>query len=252
MSVRICTILVQYLLRYDPLNPGVVVVLANSLGPIIGGVFTQTIGWRWWVLALLLSRFHIPRSGMRNSELSPDIRCFYINLPLSALSLILVTFLLPLRHVKGSVMSKLRRLDYYGSILTLAWAVAVLLALSWAGNQYPWVSIPVLLPLCLGIALLGLFIYIEIKVMPLPLIPFHILRNKTVAATMVATLFSGFAFYSTLYYLPQYFQIVRGASAIRSGVLILPLVLVQTTAAFFSGFLVSRTGEFYSFGAFVQ
>lgn len=185
----------------------------------------------------------LPRCLLHSKAVSLTFQ--YINLPLSALSLVLVTFLLPLRRVKGSIMSKLRRLDYYGSFLTLAWAISFLLALSWAGNQYPWVSVPVLLPLILGLVLLGAFILVEIKLVPLPLIPFHILKIPTVAATMLATLFSGFGFYSSLYYLPQYFQIVRGESAIQSGVLILPLVLVQTCAAFGSGFLVSKTGDYW-------
>ena len=164
---------------------------------------------------------------------------------MTALSIVLVFFLLPLRKVKGSVVTKIRQIDFIGSALTLAWAVLVLLALSWAGNQYAWDSAAVLAPLFIGLALLAGFIFIEIKVIPLPLIPFYILRNMTVTACMLTTFANGAAFYATLYYLPTFFQVVRGASAIRSGVLLLPLVIVQTVCAFVAGIIVSKTGDYW-------
>lgn len=164
---------------------------------------------------------------------------------MTAVSIVLVFFLLPLRRVKGSVIKKIRQVDFLGSALTLAWAVLVLLALSWGGNQYGWSSPSVLAPLIIGLALLAVFIYIEIKVIPLPLIPFYILKDKTVSACMLTTLANGCAFYATLYYLPTFFQVVRGASAIRSGVLLLPLVIVQTVCAFIAGLLVSKTGDYW-------
>jgi hypothetical protein len=164
---------------------------------------------------------------------------------MTALSIVLVFFLLPLRRVKGSVVTKIRQIDFIGSALTLAWAVLVLLALSWAGNQYAWDSAAVLAPLFIGLALLAVFIVIEIKVIPLPLIPFYILRNMTVSACMLTTFANGCAFYATLYYLPTFFQVVRGASAIRSGVLLLPLVIVQTLCAFVAGIVVSKTGDYW-------
>jgi MFS family permease len=197
---------------------GAFVALANSLGPILGGLFTQKASWRW---------------------------CFWINLPLSALSLLVIIVLLPLRRVKGGIVGKLKAIDWYGSVLTITWAVLVLLGLSWAGNEYPWASAAVLAPLIIGLALLGVFLLVEWKLVALPLVPLRIFRNSTVAAGMAATLFSGMIFYSTLYYLPTYFQIVRGASPIRSGVLILPLVCVQTVTSFSSGLLVSKTGDYW-------
>jgi hypothetical protein len=120
-----------------------------------------------------------------------------------------------------------------------------LLGLSWAGNQYPWVSAAVLAPIIIGLALLGVFLFVEWKVVRLPLIPLRIFRNKIVAAGMLITWLSGFSFYATLYYLPTYFQVVRGESPIRSGVLLLPLVTVQTVTAFASGIIVSKTGDYY-------
>lgn len=74
----------------------------------------------------------------------------YINLPLTALSMLVVIFFLPLKHVKGNIRDKLRKVDYYGSGLTLAWAILILLAISWGGTQYSWSSAAVLAPLLIG------------------------------------------------------------------------------------------------------
>ncbi len=171
--------------------------------------------------------------------------CFYINIPLTVAAIVLIIFLLPLRRVKGSVWVKLRQLDWYGSILTLAWAVLVLLAVSWAGSRYAWNSAPVLAPLIIGIALLVAFLYVETKLVPLPLVPMYIFKDGTVAAAMATTLSSGIVFYCCLYFLPTFYQVVKGTSAIRSGVLILPLITVQTVCSFGSGMLVSKTGDYW-------
>jgi MFS family permease len=197
---------------------GCVMAAAMSAGPIIGGVFTESIGWRW---------------------------CFYITLPISGVSIIIVIFLLPLKRVKGGILKKLRMLDWWGSVLTIAWSILVLLAFSFAGSTYGWKSPAVIAPLVIGIMLLGVWLYVEARVVALPLVPLRIFRIMTVSAMMTTTLFSGMVFYATLYYLPTYYQVVRGESAIRSGVLLLPLVTVQTVTSFVTGFVQSKTGDYW-------
>ncbi|ORX36039.1 major facilitator superfamily domain-containing protein [Kockovaella imperatae] len=197
---------------------GGVVACSNALGPLLGGIFTESVSWRW---------------------------CFYINLPLTGFAALIVFFVLPLKRVNGSVVEKLRKLDWYGSVLTLAWAVLVLVALSWAGNKYAWDSAGVLAPLIIGVCLLGVFIYVEARLVPLPLISFRIFKTPTVSACMCTSFFNGVSFYGTLYYLPQYYQIVRGDSAIRSGVLLLPLILTQTVTSFTTGYVQSKTGDYW-------
>jgi predicted MFS family arabinose efflux permease len=171
--------------------------------------------------------------------------CWWLIMPITFLAFIIIYFLLPLKHVSGSYASKLRQVDWYGSFLTLAWAVLVLVALSWAGTEYSWSSAAVLAPLLIGIALLGVFLWVELKVVKLPLIPLYIFQDKTVIGGMAITFLSGIGFYVSLYYLPQYFQQVRGLSAIRSGVLVLPLSVVQTVCVFIAGYSTSKTGDYW-------
>jgi hypothetical protein len=165
-------------------------------------------------------------------------------MPIIAIAFALILYLLPLKRVTGSYRVKLGQIDWLGSVLTLAWVMLVLVALSWAGSQYSWDSAAVLAPLILGIALLGAFLYTEAHVR-LPLIPLYIFRDSTVSAGMATTFFSGIAYYGVMYQLPQYFQQVHGASAIRSGLLVLPLTCVQTVWTFGAGFLTSKTGDYW-------
>jgi hypothetical protein len=163
---------------------------------------------------------------------------------LTSLAIAIIVLLLPLKKVEGQVLVKLKQLDVYGSIITLAWACLVLLGLSWAGVEYSWASAAVLAPLLVGLTLLGVFILIEAKLVALPLIPMYIFRDPTVAASMATSFANGAAFFASLYYLPQYLQVVRGDTPIRSGVLLLPLTLVQTAFSVISGYLVAKTGDY--------
>lgn len=155
-----------------------------------------------------------------------------------------VLFLLPLKAVRGNTLSKLRAVDWIGSILTLLWATLILIGLSWAGTQYAWSSPAVLVPIILGFALLAIFLFVETHV-ALPIIPLYIFKSSTVSASMASTFFSGAAFFSLLYYLPTYLQVVHGVSPIRSGILTLPLATTQTALAFVAGFIASKTGDYW-------
>ncbi|KAJ5645978.1 hypothetical protein N7490_002350 [Penicillium lividum] len=196
---------------------GVVVALSNSIGPLIGGLFTEKVSWRW---------------------------CFYINIPLTGISILVVLLVLPLKRVKGDMKARFKQIDYLGCITMLIAAVLILLPISWGGTKYAWSSAGVIAPLIIGVVFLGIFILVEIKFAELPLIPMHIFKNSTVAGASIGAFFTGFMFYANLYYLPQFFQVVYSASPIKSGVLLLPLVVIQCVVSFTSGFLISKTGNY--------
>ncbi|KAJ5729429.1 uncharacterized protein N7483_003937 [Penicillium malachiteum] len=196
---------------------GVVVALSNSIGPLIGGLFTEKVTWRW---------------------------CFYINIPLTSISILVVLLVLPLKRVKGNVKARFKQIDYLGCITMIISAVLILVPISWGGTKYAWSSAGVIAPLVLGIVFFGLFILVELKFATLPLIPMHIFKNSTVSGALIGAFFTGCMFYANLYYLPQFFQVVYSASPIKSGVLLLPLVVTQCIVSFTSGFLVSKTGNY--------
>ncbi|CAK7223865.1 hypothetical protein SEUCBS140593_005377 [Sporothrix eucalyptigena] len=196
---------------------GGVVALANSLGPLVGGAFSEKVSWRW---------------------------CFYINIPLSSIAILVVAFVLPFKKVTGDIKGKLAKIDYVGCFFMITSAILILLALSWSGTSYPWNSAGSIAPLVIGGVLAAFFVIVEMKFVILPLIPMHIFKIPTVAGANIGAFFTGFMFYCNLFYLPQFYQVVRGVSPIRSGVLLLPLVLVQTVTSFTAGALVSKTGNY--------
>ncbi|KZO95510.1 MFS general substrate transporter [Calocera viscosa TUFC12733] len=196
---------------------GGVVAMGNSIGPVIGGVFTTKATWRW---------------------------CFWLGVPLAGVAIVVVIFLLPLRRVKGDMKTKLKQVDYLGTVLSLMGTMGILLPLSWGGTSFPWSSAAVIAPLILGALFIGVFLIVEWKFAKIPNIPIEIFGNKTVCGVQIATFLSGCAFYVQLYYLPQYFQVVKGFSSLQSGIQLLPLIVVQTVFSFSSGLIVSLSGKY--------
>lgn len=123
---------------------GGVVALANSMGPLIGGAFSEKISWRW---------------------------CFYINIPLSSIAILVVAFVLPFKKVTGDIRGKLAKIDYVGCFFMFTSAILILLALSWGGTAYAWSSAGSVAPLVIGAVLAVVFVVVEMKFARLPLIP---------------------------------------------------------------------------------
>ncbi|GAA5975695.1 hypothetical protein JCM10908_005247 [Rhodotorula pacifica] len=198
----------------------ITIAVGNGVGPIIGGVLSQKVSWRW---------------------------AFWMNLPIGGVCLAIIVLFLPLKAVHGSIKEKLKKIDYGGALLTVAASVLVILPLNWGGTSFPWVSGPVLGCLLSGVAAFGLFFVWEWKVAKIPVVPPYIFKNPTVAAIFLVTLLAGGVILSQIYYLPQYFQIARGASPIRSGVLVIAQFLSTTFFVFVSGQCIARTGEYKPF-----
>ncbi|RDX47549.1 MFS general substrate transporter [Lentinus brumalis] len=196
---------------------GVVVAFGFAVGPLLGGVLAEKAGWRW---------------------------CFWVTLPVSACALAFVMFVIPLKPVEGDIWKKLAAMDYLGAALTLAGCTLVILPLIWGGVTFPWSSPVVLAPLCSGGLVVALFCLWEWKGARLPIVPMYIFKRVTVIGVYITMLVNGFVFYSSLFYLPQYFQVALGYSAVRSGVFLLPVLVSQTLASFISGQLITWTGRY--------
>ncbi|KAH8922708.1 MFS general substrate transporter [Atractiella rhizophila] len=196
---------------------GVTIAFANGVGPTLGGVLAEKATWRW---------------------------SFFINLPLSIIASLVVIFALPLRHVKGEFKEKLLKIDYGGSILITCGSVLLLLSLNWGGVEYPWDSGIVLGILVASIGIFAIFLMWEWKAARIPIIPLRIFRNATISGVLATSLGNGHIFYTSLFFVPQLYQVLRGYSPITSGLLLLPLMSIQAVASLVSGLIVSRTGRY--------
>lgn len=159
--------------------------VGTVVGPVLGGVFTEYVSWRW---------------------------VFYINLPLSAVSLLLLVLFLRVTHPRssGTVWQQLRRVDLVGNAILTAAVISVLLALTWAGTAYAWSSWRVLVPLILGLAGLFLFyIHQTSRFCSEPSIPLQLFASATAMCALWIAFIQSVLLYWVGYFLPVYFQVLK-------------------------------------------
>ncbi|CAG8683471.1 14200_t:CDS:2 [Cetraspora pellucida] len=140
-----------------------------------------------------------------------------------------------------SFYEKLKRIDWLGSLLITCSMMAFLLPLSWGGVTYAWNSPIIISLLVVGVILLALFIYVEGFVVTEPLAPGHLFKDRSIVACFAVNYCLGMIFFSVIYFLPIYFEIVNEDSATMSGVKLLPYIVGAVITVLLSGFIISHT-----------
>ncbi|PLB53453.1 MFS general substrate transporter [Aspergillus steynii IBT 23096] len=198
-----------------------VFAISNLLGPILGGVIVDHTTWRW---------------------------IFYINIPLSAISFLILFCVMPATGQFKFNRETLGRLDVIGSFLSVCWLIPLLFALQEGGSHYPWSSKEVIGSLVGGIVALIVFVAYETWLQRQnsarePIFPIRFLGDPMQGLLLLNVLFTGFAFYTSIILLPQRFQAVNGVSASRAGVLLLTLTLVLPFFSLVAGAILSKKPE---------
>ncbi|XLP05247.1 MDR family MFS transporter [Microbacterium sp. HA-8] len=190
---------------------GAVMALATVGGPLLGGVITDGIGWRW---------------------------NFFVAIPFAIAALVILQRTL---HITRTRRERVR-IDYLGIVL-LATSVSLLLVwITNAGDTYSWWSVET--ALMAGGALLAavLFIVVELRSSE-PLIPLSMFRNRTFTLSVIASIATGVAMFGTSVFLSQYMQMARGATPTEAGLMTLPMIGGLLLTSILVGQLISRYGH---------
>ncbi|KAI5863003.1 MFS general substrate transporter [Durotheca rogersii] len=199
---------------------GLMFGVGATVGPLMGGVFTDLITWRW---------------------------CFWINLPVGAATMVVMVLVYhprPRARHQRTVFSRLIDLDLVGNIILLSSAVMLFLALEYTLTGAAWSSASVIGLLCgAGVTTMVLVVWLWWK-KDSALIPPAIIKQRTVAASCLMAFFTYGALLIHTYFLPLWFQAILDFSAIKSGVAMIPYFVANALFSVISGVFVSAVGYF--------
>ncbi|KAK6877811.1 Citrate exporter 1 [Candida tropicalis] len=196
--------------------------IGNAIGPFLMGAFIKTSSWRSY---------------------------YYFLAPLGFMVNVIFYFCLNNNSKKlNQVVSrkeKFKNIDYFGILIASASLTLLLIPLNGGGSTYPWDSKIVIIMFTLGGSLMILFLVIEWKFAKLPMIPLRLFKSKSLCLLYFATFCFGAAYFSFTYYMPYYFQIIKGKDEIQTAIFVLPLVLTQAGGSIISGQIITRTGHYF-------
>ncbi|KAI9148090.1 MFS general substrate transporter [Paramyrothecium foliicola] len=197
--------------------------IGRSCGGPLGGYLAQTLGWRWSFLVqcpAVFFAFTLVAIKLSEPEEASLTEGEY-NKP----------------------MAKLKRIDFLGTILLVAFIVAILLALNLGGTSYPWGSAPIIGLFASSVVLALLFAYVELRVAKEPIYPLYLFGIRDVILSYLIIAVQSFAQTMLMFTIPLYFQVTKSVTPAQAGSYLVPSVLGNTIGGLVTGHYITRTGN---------
>jgi EmrB/QacA subfamily drug resistance transporter len=192
---------------------GGVMALATVGGPLLGGVIVDTswLGWRW---------------------------CFYVGVPFAVVALVLLQKTLHLKTVRRPDA----QVDYLGATLIAAGVSVLLIWVTFVHHNFAWLSWQTAAMVGGAVVLLALAVWVESRVKE-PIVPLSIVVQRTPALAILASAAVGMAMFGGAVFLGQYFQIGRGYSPTKAGLMTIPMMAGVLIASTVAGLLITKSGK---------
>ncbi|KAG0291872.1 hypothetical protein BGZ96_004774 [Linnemannia gamsii] len=194
-----------------------VFAISALVGPVMGGAFVDKVSWRW---------------------------CFFIQIALAVITVPTLAVMLKLPRPKGDIWSKIKAIDWAGTFFMAITAVFLLLPTNLGGNLYPWNSPLIITLYALAIPSIVMFLLVEAKHAENPIVPPYLWKNHNVVTLLSINVFMGMTFWTLMFYLPIYFQIIEHESATNAGLTMIPLEAGVFISSNIAGLLVSKYGKY--------
>ncbi|KAG0198434.1 hypothetical protein BGX28_008162 [Mortierella sp. GBA30] len=194
-----------------------VFAISALVGPVMGGAFVDRVTWRW---------------------------CFWIQVAFGVITVPTLAVMLRLPRPKGSIWEKVKGIDWLGTFFMAITAVFLLLPTNLGGNLYAWDSPLVITMYCLVVPSVLAFLYVEAKHADNPIVPPYLWKNRNVVTLLSINIFMGMTFWSLIFYMPMYFQIIEHETATNAGLTMIPLEAGIFISSNVAGILVSKFGKY--------